>query len=130
MAGTDYWASFVAALARSRPAASATGGGATGGTRHRRRRAEAAERRAGIFYVSPCERYTFAHPQETGHTTCPFHAVWCCGGWHTERQRKEAVRALRPLRREGRVELFRDAAMMQRRGLFAAGSAAKRGAEG
>ena len=26
------------------------------------------------------------------------------------------VRALRPLRREGRVELFRDAAMMQRRG--------------
>merc|ERR1740124_1969402 len=86
MAGTDYWASFVAALARSRPAASATGGGATGGTRHRRRRAEAAERRAGIFYVSPCERYTFAHPQETGHTTCPFHAVWCCGGWHTERQ--------------------------------------------
>ena len=39
----------------------------------------------------PSRRYAFAHPQETGHATCPFHAVWCCGGWATERQRKEAV---------------------------------------
>ena len=134
MAATDYWAAFVAALARSRPAAAPAATPADGGTQDRQRkrvcRADAAERRAGVFYISPCERYAFAHPQETGHATCPFHAVWCCGGWATERQRKQAVRALRPLRRQGRVELFRDAAMMQRRGLFAAGSAAKRGAEG
>ena len=134
MAATDYWAAFVAALARSRPAAAPAATPADGGTQDRQRkrvcRAGAAERRAGVFYISPCERYAFAHPQETGHATCPFHAVWCCGGWATEQQRKQAVRALRPLRRQGRVELFRDAAMMQRRGLFAAGSAAKRGAEG
>jgi hypothetical protein len=60
MAATDYWAGFVAALARSRPAAAPAAVSAGGGTQGRQRkrvcRADAAERRAGVFYISPCER--------------------------------------------------------------------------
>ena len=40
------------------------------------------------------------------------------------------MRALRPLRQQGRLEVFRDAAMLQRRGHFTAGCATKRAAEG
>ena len=60
MAATDYWAAFVAALGRSRadaaPAAAPAEGGKRGTQRKRVCRADAAERRAGVFYISPCER--------------------------------------------------------------------------
>ena len=69
MAATDYWAAFVAALGRSRadaaPAAAPAEGGKRGRPRKRVCRADAAERRAGVFYISPCERCA-AHPSPLG----------------------------------------------------------------
>ena len=78
-----------------------------------------AEERAGIFYVSPASRYSFSHPQSTGHADSPFHAIWFCGGWASDKERRRAMRALKPLRQSGRVECFRSAAMLKRRGHFA-----------
>ena len=84
MAATDYWAAFVAALGRSRAAAAPAAAPAEGGKRGRPRkrvcRADAAERRAGVFYISPCERCAArpcplgalnAHPHPT--RTTPLH---------------------------------------------------------
>ena len=81
------------------------------------------ERRAGVFYVSPCIRYSFAHPEATGHSKSPFHAVWFCGGFGTDLS--AAIASLKSLRRaptdEKRVEVFRSGAMLQRRGHFVPG---------
>ena len=64
MAGTDYWAAFVAALAdgrdsRGREAAGATTAGAAAAAADAR---APPERRAGVFYVSPTERCAFRSP--------------------------------------------------------------------
>ena len=81
------------------------------------------ERRAGVFYVSPCARYSFAHPEATGHSESPFHAVWFCGGFGADLG--AAIASLKRLRRastdEERVEVFRSGAMLQRRGHFVPG---------
>ena len=66
--------------------------------------------------MCPKERYCFTHPQATGHPTSPFHAVWFCGGWPTDRERREAMAALKPLRRNDAVEVFRATGMLRRRG--------------
>lgn len=110
LAATDYWADFVAKLAdvRGRPRAGRT-----------------AERRAGVFYLSPCERYGFRHPEATGHAVSPFHAVWFVGGWPTKAARRAALAALRPLRTQRVVEVFRSSAMLQKRCHFTPASAAK-----
>jgi hypothetical protein len=79
---------------------------------------EELERAAGVFYVCPRERYGFAHPQATGHAESPFHAVWYCGGWPTDQARRKAMRALKRFRTEGRVEVFRSAGMMKKRGYY------------
>ena len=68
--------------------------------------------------MSPKERYAFAHPQATGHAASPFHAVWFVGGWATDAECRRAIKALRPLRRDGTVEVFRSPSMLQRRGHF------------
>ena len=118
VAGTDYWASFVARLGETHAASP-----------RQRAKADArgaAERRAGVFYLSPKARYAYEHPQAVGHAAAPFHSVWFCGGWPTHDARKAAMRALRPARRGGELEVFRDGAMLQRRGAFTPGSASKR----
>ena len=83
------------------------------------------ERQAGIFYISPIERYAFKHPQSTGHNSSPFHSIWFCGGWANKAARREALASLRELRRDRMVEVFRDAAMLQRRAHFVPASWAK-----
>ena len=87
-----------------------------------------AERLAGVFYVSPRARYTFTHAQATGHAESPFHAVWFCGGFACEADRRRAMRAMRALRKgaTARLEIFRSGGMLQRRGYFKAGALAKR----
>lgn len=126
VAATDYWRDFVTKLASTHDDIAAE----EAVEKARRRGAGVLppppERLAGVFYVSPRERYTFAHPQETGHATSPFHAVWFCGGWQGHAARRKAMRALRPARKAGTIEVFRDAAMLQRRGFFQAGAASKR----
>lgn len=144
MAGTNFWQEFVEAAAGlcagagQRRDASQSDGAADGGGKRRRLlppsdsgpssasqpaaamdTAISAEERAGIFYVSPASRYSFSHPQSTGHADSPFHAIWFCGGWASDKERRRAMRALKPLRQSGRVECFRSAAMLKRRGHFA-----------
>ena len=70
----------------------------------------------GVFYVCPTARYEFSHPESTGKARAPFHSVWFCGGFATESARRRAVRALRPARRGGKLEVFRSAAMLRKRG--------------
>nr|ADD95863.1 hypothetical protein [uncultured organism MedDCM-OCT-S12-C54] len=113
VAGTDYWRAFVAKLAEGQPEV---------GTRQEK--GGALEKRAGIFYLSPAKRYNFAHPQSVGHDSSPFHAVWFCGGWPDEAQRREAAAALAPLRKHvagPRVEVFRASTMLQKRGHYELG---------
>ena len=59
VAASDYWAKFVRDLAAD--ADGADDGSASG----------VPERAAGIFYVSPCSRYSFVHPEATGHSSAP-----------------------------------------------------------
>jgi len=119
LASTDYWLEFLRKLAAHRLApanAESTDSGSCGKL----------ERLAGVFYISPSERYSFAHPQATGHAASPFHAIWYCGGWPTEADRAEAMSTLKPLRRAGKLEVFRSADMLQKRGHFSPGSALKK----
>ena len=131
MGATDYWQAFLEELATARMArgldrrraggrpqpvlpqlppncerGDGDGGAATG----------VLERRAGVFYLCPRQRYDFVHPEGTGHERAPFHAVWFCGGWPTDKARRRAMRALRPARRRGAVEVFRSASMLSKRG--------------
>lgn len=130
MAGTAYWQEFV----QSAAGLSLCEGAAKHEERRRRRTkdkgkggrkrgASSAEAKAGVFYISPAVRYSFSHPQATGHATSPFHAVWFCGGWACDVDRRRAMRSLRPLRKSGQIECFRSAQMLVRRGHFAKGSA-------
>jgi hypothetical protein len=140
MAGTSYWQEFVQSAAglckgcnagangkskggRSKGGRSKGGRSKGGRTSSSSSSSSSAEARAGIFYVSPAVRYNFSHPQATGHATSPFHAVWFCGGWASDKDRRRAMRSLRPLRRSGQIECFRSAKMLQRRGHFAKGAA-------
>lgn len=109
LVATDYWQAFLNSLAEQ-------SGRVLGRT---------PERRAGVFYVSPRERYQFTHPEATGHATSPFHAIWCCGGWRGKASRRAALASLRQLRRDGAVEVFRSSQMLQRRAHFKPASAAK-----
>lgn len=118
IAASDYWRDFLADLGELRRK----------GPSERAGRASAAERRAGVFYVAPSHKYAYAHAQATGHVASPFHSVWFCGGWPSEHARREAVAALRPARDAGELEVFRSAAMLQRRGHFTPASAAKQAA--
>jgi len=63
-------------------------------------------------------RYGFSHPQATGHGKSPFHAIWYCGGWTTDKERRGAMRALKQLRSDKVVEVFRSAAMLKQRGYY------------
>ena len=67
----------------------------------------------GVFYVCPRPRDTSSR---TGKARVPFHSVWFCGGFATESARRRAVRALRPARRSGSLEVFRSTAMLRKRG--------------
>ena len=69
--------------------------------------------RAKVFYVCPRPRDTSSR---TGKARVPFHSVWFCGGFATESARRMAVRALRPARRSGSLEVFRSTAMLRKRG--------------
>ena len=114
LAGTDYWRQFVrSSIGLCRGAGEQSGGSGV------RRSRSSPEARAGIFYVAPRERYTFAHPQATGHATSPFHAVWFIGGWRTDAARRRAMASLKPLRYRGQVQVFRSAACLERHGYFA-----------
>ena len=107
VAGTDYWRAFLRKLAkRRRPKAAAPGG------------RRVLERRAGVFYVVPREAYAYVHPEKTGHATPPFSTIWFCGGWAGDRERRKAARGLKSLRASRRIEVFRRAAMLRRRGHF------------
>ena len=107
VAGTDYWRAFLRKLAkRRRPKAAAPGG------------RRVLERRAGVFYVVPREAYAYVHPEKTGHATPPFSTIWFCGGWAGDRERRKAARGLKSLRKTRRIEVFRRAAMLRRRGHF------------
>ena len=140
VAGTDYWQAFVADLAATRTASQSQqqqqhAPALTSGKKARAQEQPASatresrsslEKRAGLFYVSPFERYNFAHPQSVWHANSPFHAVWFCGGWPSDAERREAVAALAPLRkglgaRAPRVEVFRAATMLQKRGHYELG---------
>ena len=113
LAGTDYWRQFVqSSIGLCRGAGEQNGGS---GLRKSRSSPEA---RAGIFYVAPRERYTFAHPQATGHATSPFHAIWFIGGWRTDAARRRAMASLKPLRYRGQVEVVRSADCLERHGYF------------
>ena len=146
VAGTDYWRDFLRTLAAARQPL----------VRGRR----SLERRAGVFYVCPRRRYAFVHPEGTGHADAPFHSIWFCGGWRTNKARKRAVRALRRAARvpqapsasagvraggaanaaeaagaaeaggaaaaTPRIEVFRAARMLQKRGFFQPGALGKR----
>ena len=121
MAATEYWRAFVEQLATARdsPAEERQGTATQGKATEERTRRRAVERRAGVFYVSPCEAYHFAHPEATGRATSPFHGVWFCGGFGA-RELRAALRALKKLRRRSprAIEVFRSAAMLQKRGHF------------
>ena len=123
LVATDYWLGFLERLAaaRGKPSSSNAGADDDAGASSARK----LEQRAGVFYVSPCTRYAFTHPEATGHATSPFHSVWFCGGWPTKGQRREALAALRPLRAQHVVEVFRASAMMQKRSHFTPASQAK-----
>ena len=73
---------------------------------------------AGVFYVVPREPYAYVHPEKTGHATPPFSTIWFCGGWAGDRERRKAVRGLKSLRASRRIEVFRRASMLRRRGHF------------
>ena len=109
VAATDYWLGFLRTLAERRGGPAAEGGAAADGL---------LERRAGVFYISPLERYSFLHAQATGRAEAPFHAVWFCGGWASDGDRRRATASLKPARRAKTIELFRTARMLQRRGHF------------
>jgi len=148
VAATDYWQHFLRKLARVRrgcedaddpaaataTAASAASAASTSAAHEspvtplapRAPGARSLERQAGVFYLSPLERYTFSHPQSTGHATSPFHSIWFCGGWTSKAARKAALASLRELRETKQLEVFRDAAMLQRRAHFVPASHAKR----
>ena len=117
LVATDYWQGFLERLAAARESRRTPDGD--------EERARKLEQRAGVFYVSPCARYAFTHPEATGHASSPFHSVWFCGGWPSKAQRREALAALRPLRAKRTVEVFRDSAMLQKRGHFTPASRAK-----
>ena len=119
---TDYWRAFLLSLAVRRDAEREAGGDAAVHDEDR------TERRAGVFYVCPsaARRYAFVHPQATGHAEAPFHAVWCCGGFPTDKARRRAAAALKPARARATVELFRAAETMQKRGHFTPGAVSKR----
>ena len=107
VAGTDYWRAFLRKLAKRRRTTAAPPGGR-----------RVLERRAGIFYVVPREPYAYVHPEKTGHATPPFSTIWFCGGWAGDRERRKAVRGLKSLRASRRIEVFRRASMLRRRGHF------------
>ena len=66
----------------------------------------------------PREPYAYVHPEKTGHATPPFSTIWFCGGWAGDRERRKAVRGLKSLRASRRIEVFRRASMLRRRGHF------------
>ena len=110
----DYWRTFLKRLAASKAEEE-------GDARKEcipAHNEDGLERAAGVFYVAPRERYSFRHPQATGHVNSPFHTIWYCGGWRTEEERRQASRALRKSRYQGRLEVFRSARMLKRRGYF------------
>lgn len=123
VAATDYWQAFVRGLAEAASRGCAMGSGSGSADID-------AERRAGIFFVSPCAPYVFVHPQaKRANKGLP--CVWFCGGFG--RDTKACINSLKERRHGGpnkpqqeRVEVFRRASMLQRRGLFVAGLAAKR----
>ena len=130
VAATDYWHDFLRQLTDQRrvtrgkpPYVDPCAEAATDATS--RRKVRPLERRAGVFYISPKERYAFKHPQSTGHATSPFHSIWFCGGWPTKEARRAALASLCNLRRDGQLEVFRDATMLQRRAHFVPASWAK-----
>ena len=127
LAATDLWQSFVRdAAGLCRGAAETAPASAEEGTAEEGTAEEGtAEARAGIFYVCPAERYEFHHPQATGHASSPFHAVWFCGGWVRDADRRRAMRRLKARRGAGHLEVFRSARMLQRRGHFEKGAAAR-----
>ena len=117
MAVSEYWSGFLERLATVWGREQWRAARARCQKRPRRARARRLlERRAGVFYVCPTARYEFSHPESTGKARAPFHSVWFCGGFATESARRRAVRALRPARRGGKLEVFRSAAMLRKRG--------------
>ena len=120
VAATDYWRGFVSRLALQ----------LTGRTLSATD--PKLEREAGVFYLSPVDRYAFTHAEETGHESSPFHAVWFCGGFGDDL--KLALKALKPMRRakpKAAVEVFRSNETLQKRGFVTTGaSTRKRAREG
>jgi hypothetical protein len=115
MAVNEYWSGFLERLAIVWGREQWRAARARCQKRPRRAR-RLLERRAGVFYVCPTARYEFSHPESTGKARAPFHSVWFCGGFATESARRRAVRALRPARRSGSLEVFRSTAMLRKRG--------------
>ena len=128
VAATDYWHAFLLALARSRTGETARAVAIDHGREEQLTPPpRELERVAGVFYLSPTERYSFTHPQATGSADAPFHSIWFAGGFGPDE--KAAIAALKPLRHmrpRAAVEVFRSAAMLQRRGHFTPAAAAKR----
>ena len=115
--GNEYWQAFLSDLAG---AAARPGADHHGGRPARNGPLADLEREAGVFYVSPTTRYSFAHPEATGHDTSPFQAIWFCGGFGEDL--KSAINSLKRARHSAaaasRVEVFRKGSMLIRRGHF------------
>lgn len=125
LAGTDYWQEFVRALAsvmESSPGRCERSIFCESGSENKKKdiehRDSKPERYAGISYICPSMRYSFSHPEATGKTSSPFHAVWFCGGWESPKARRQAMAALKSARRRGQLKVFRSSSMLRKHGYF------------
>ena len=98
VADTEYWRAFLSdadglcdGAAPKRPKKKKSGRTSLSANgKSRRGHHLTAEVRCGVFYISPTSRYSFVHPEATGHSESPFHAIWVCGGWVHDRARRKA----------------------------------------